>query len=117
MSATGNAVAPFASDFLDMMNSVVTIQAYVANSDPYNLNETLGPSYPAQAYVAYKNHYVRGSQGELVAARGTIYIATSNMITVGDKITLPDGTAPIILNVGALTDETGAVVVMQVDFG
>lgn len=103
------------NDFLDLMPSAITIEA-LTGRDSYNT-----PSYAApvsyRCRCNYKAHFVRGPEGELIPAKGTLWIASSVRIPVTSRITLPDGTQPQILESVAETDETGAILYCRIDFG
>lgn len=102
-------------DWSDLMPGTVTVQTFVSR-DSYG-----GASYASPATydcrVNYKHHDIRRPDGQVVTARGMIWIATSDQIGVDDKVTLPDSTVPEILDSASITDETGAILYTRLDFG
>ena len=103
------------ADFLDLMPSTITVEPFTSR-DSYGA-AVYGTAVSYRAHVFYKNHFVRGTDGELIAARGIIWIATANVISVNDRITLPDGTKPDLLSVGAAQNESGETLYQRVDIG
>lgn len=110
MSASGGI-----SDFLDLMPLTVTVEEFASN-DTFGARTYAVPA-SFRARVVYKNHYVRGPSGELVAASGMIWVATAAIFTDKARVTLPDGQQPQILMVAGVTDETGGILYVRVDFG
>lgn len=103
------------ADFLDLMPLTVTVAPFVSR-DSYGV-ATYGTARPYRARVNYKQHYIRKSEGEMVPARGMVWLATSDAISVNDRVTLPDGTTPLILESNGETDETGDTLYVRLDFG
>lgn len=101
-------------DWLDLMTDSVVVEPFVSRT-------THGvPTYgaardPYAARVNYQVHYVRNADGEQVVARGYAIIATTDTITVKDRITLADGTQPLILIANLETDEAGPLYT-RIDF-
>lgn len=95
----------FADDFLDMMPSSISVGVFGGRSDDGT------PIYATPvSYRCYIDNNVRntiGGDGQLVAARGTVYVDTADVISANDQVTFPDGSVPVILNVNQLSDETG----------
>ena len=56
-----------------------------------------------------KRGTVRGPNGETIPQRGILWVMSTAVIAPTSKITLPDGTAPPILEVDAFPDEVGRV--------
>lgn len=101
-------------DFLDLMPSSVTVQGFLSRTQ-YGVASYASPrSYSAR--VSYKQRLVRAANGEQAVARGSAWLATSDVVTVQDLVTLPDGTVPILLAVNSEPDETGAALYVRLDF-
>lgn len=64
-----------------------------------------GKLYPAR--VVYRGRMVRAANGDQTISRGEVWIAGTPFVGLNDRITLPDGTAPLILSFEMLTDEAG----------
>lgn len=80
------------------------------------------PSYgkgtPYRAHISNKSTMIRGANGELVATKGTVWMATeSKNVSAKDKVVLPDGSIPIILDVNGAADETGLDLYTRLDMG
>ena len=101
------------TDWADLMPEFVTVQ--VAQS----VNDQGAPMYGSpisyRSRVNFQNRMIRNAQGDEVAARGRAWLATTDLIGTRDKILLPDGTTPQILNVGTVPDESGDLYT-QIDF-
>lgn len=97
------------SEFLDFMPDTVSFNAYSSQS------VSGVPTYSAttttyQCRVELKNRKVIDSKGREVMARGRVYLGTSAVIGIKDKITLPSEYLPInppIIAVNVVPDESG----------
>ena len=56
-----------------------------------------------KAYIEWKTHWVRNQAGEMVVAKGMIYIIYSRLLNHTDKIKI-EGVEYVILNLGAGED-------------
>ena len=93
------------ADWLDLMPDTVVVQSF-AGRDQYGVGSYGSPN-GFEARVTYRNRSVTTASGEEVVARGEAWLATVEHITPQDKITLSDGTNPLILSVDRISDETG----------
>jgi hypothetical protein len=95
------------SDFLDLMPDTVTYRA-VTSRDNYGL-PSYGSASSYRARVVYKTLRTTSmSSGQEVLAAGEVWLAgTPSPPDIDDKITLPDGSTPKILNFERFTDEAG----------
>lgn len=93
------------SDWASMMPHTVEVQQRTG------LDAYAKPSYGAavqyRARVVYKNSNVRARDGQVIVARGFVWVNGTPVITVDDRITLPDSTHPPILSVERYPDELG----------
>lgn len=98
------------SEFLDFMASTVTIDAWVSQSVSGVPSYAGAPaSYPA--YIEIKNHLIIDSAGREVMARGKVWLGTTTMPGVKDKLTLPAGYVPLtppIIAVNLADDNLGS---------
>lgn len=92
----------------------------VASLDAY-AKPTYSTAVSIRARVVYKSTIIRTSISTSSAQDGAREIVSSAMITTEatgwkptDRITLPDGTQPIILDVNSFPDETGGIAVEKV---
>ena len=94
------------SDFADMMNDTVTVTPF-SSYDGYG-KPTYGTSvsYP-NSRVRLKVQQIIDFEGNDVIAGGDVRLGSSTIIGVTDKMTLPDGTTPKILNSMSVPDEAG----------
>jgi hypothetical protein len=90
-----------------MMPATVTVAPFVSRTS-YGV-PTYGAAVGYRARVSNKSQLVRNANAEEVVARGNVILATVAPITVSDKVTLPDGTTPLILVVNVESDETGPI--------
>lgn len=96
----------FADLFTDLMPTTVTVELITGRD--YQGKATYGP--PSDPYPARVNNVQRnviGPDGQLVVARGRAWIDTVAPFTVNDRVTLADGSQPILLNVNQVPDENG----------
>jgi hypothetical protein len=103
----------FADDFVDMMADTITVERMTGRADDGVPTYAAPVSYRAR--VNYKTHNVLNAQNQLITARGMMWLDTVDSITVDDRITLPDGSRPVILFSNLNTDETGPAYT-RVDF-
>lgn len=93
------------SDWLDLMPATVTVQRFLGRDSYGKPSFATAVSYRAR--VNNVTRLVRNAEGEQVVARGRAWLATVDPITTQDRVGLPDGTFPIILNVNQVPDESG----------
>lgn len=93
------------SDWLPLMPDTLYHTEFTGRSD-YG-KPTYGSAVSYRCRVVYKTKNVRDKQGNIVVARGTVWIAGTPTISPEDQITLPDGTTPPILSADLFTDDTG----------
>lgn len=104
----------FIDDLLDLMPNTVTVQPFVSR-DSYGA-ASYGSPVSYRARVNYKTHNILGSDGQLILSNGTIWMACDDPMTADDRVTLDDGSTPVILKVVRETDETGLAVYTRVDW-
>lgn len=92
-------------EWSDLFSSTVTVQAFVSRTSYGEPSYASPASYAAR--IVYKLRDIRRADGQVVTARSEIWLATSDAFSVNDLITLPDGSTPLILDIGGPTDETG----------
>lgn len=97
------------SEWVDMMSDTVTVDAWVSQSVSGVPTYALAPvSY--KCYISMANRLIVDAQGREVISRGRVYLATTALIGVKDKIVLPAGYVPLsppILAVNVFNDELG----------
>lgn len=99
----------FADLFVDMMATTVTVER-LTGRDTYG-NPTYGaPQGPYAARVNNVQRNVIGPDGQMVVAKGRAWLDTVDPFTVNDRVTLADGSKPILLNVNQVPDELGPAV-------
>lgn len=95
------------------MTQTVTVEPFVSR-DTYGA-ATYGTGVDYLARVNFKTHFIRTADAEEAVARGTAWLAADGPIGVNDRITLPDGSQPLILDSNAESDEAGPLYV-RLDF-
>lgn len=97
------------SDWLDMMSDTVTITPFTGRSvsgvPTYN-----GTPWTAPAYIEMKNHLIINHEGREVMAKGRVFMGTTQIPGIEDKVTLPSDYIPVsppILAVNLVNDEGG----------
>lgn len=96
------------TEFLELMPHTITLASITSRSSDgyYKLFHGTARSY--RGLVEQGNTLIRDATGSEVVARTTVYVyTTTGAITVEDRITLPDGTTPAILDVRVFADENG----------
>lgn len=97
------------ADFLDLMTQLVTVEPFISR-DAYGA-PTYGAPTTYRARINAKSHFIRTSDAEQVVARGMAWLAADGPISVNDRITMPDGSQPLILDSNAENDEDGPLYV------
>ena len=95
----------FADEFLDMMPHTVSVERFLGRAD--DGKASFGPPTDYRARVNMKTHNVLNAMNQLVVANGMAWLATVDPIKADDRITLPDGSKPIILVANVTPDENG----------
>lgn len=96
-------------EWLDFMPRTVTIDSYISRSVSGRPNYANNPT-TYQARVEIKNHVVLNKEGDQIIARGRVYLATTDIPTDKDLLTLPAGfvpRTPPIISVNVIDDDQG----------
>ncbi len=95
------------SDWLNLMPDTISYQRVTGRDNYAQPTYGAAQSYPAR--VIYKTIRTTSIQsGQDVIAAGVVWLgAVLQPTDIDDKITLPDGTTPKILNFERFTDESG----------
>jgi hypothetical protein len=106
----------FETEFLDLMTDTVTVNTF-STWDAYGKpsHSTASSSYSARVVKIHK--LVRTPDGTEKLATTLAWIASTGFISPNDKITLPDGTSPVILTADAYPDEDGRFHHIKILFG
>jgi len=96
------------SDWLDLMCSTVTYEA-VASRDDYGKPITYSAPVSYRAFVSNKRSRVvsRVSGTDVMSNGHVILNGIISSISPDDRLTLPDGSTPVLLNWGTANDENG----------
>ena len=96
---------PYISPWLDLMNNTVTVEL-LTGLDPYGVaTYAASATYPAR--VNNSSRRVLNKDGEEVVARGSAIVASPGDIPTNARITLDDGSKPLILSSNSEPDEDG----------
>lgn len=93
--------------FSSMMPSTVTVNA-VQSTDAYGKRVFAGASTSLQCRIQTTRRMVITEDGKEVPVEGTVYVYGTSVVTVNDKLTLPDNTVVPIVSVETRNDDTGA---------
>jgi hypothetical protein len=94
------------AEFAELMVDTVLVAKLSARS-AYG-DRTYGADVSYEARVVVQNKMVRTQQGDEVVSRSHAYIFGAPGITVDDRVTLADGSQPVLLSVEQFPDENGA---------
>ena len=103
-----NILAADVSEWLDLMADTVTVAPW--SSQSASGVPTYGAAVSYTARVEMKNHLIVDAQGREVLARGRVFMATTTVPSVKDKVTLPSRYVPVsppILAVSPASDNLG----------
>ena len=98
----------FMDDFADMFTQTVS-HAGVSSRDTFG-SPTYGSATSYSARVVYKNRRVRDFAGAEVVSTAQAWIKGAPSISPIDRVTLPDGSTPVIASVEKYPDEDGDLV-------
>lgn len=93
-------------DFLELMTQTVAIRPFTGSND-YGEPEH-GTAVEHSARVVDKQTLVRDKNGREVVSTSQTWLFGAPGVTSDDKITLADGSKPVILTVKSYPDENGA---------
>lgn len=93
-------------DFRDLMSSSVVIYE-MSGVDKYGKRGHALTGSIYRARVQPTSRMTRDAEGREVSVVGDVYLYGAPTVTTDHKISLPDGTTPVILGVRVVTDETG----------
>ncbi|MGA9772359.1 MAG: hypothetical protein WBV94_25220 [Blastocatellia bacterium] len=92
-------------ELLKMMPHTVTIEPF-ANQDEYS-KASYGAPATFRCYVDFRPKMIRKIEGQEIVSSAQVYVGGVSGATVKARITLPDGSQPVILMVNKLSDEGG----------
>lgn len=90
---------------LELMPDVITIARRVS-TDEYT-NPQYGPDETYQARVEFKPRVLQGTEGQTLVASGRAILGVPIPVGLFDKLTLPDGKSPTLLQVQSSPDTVG----------
>jgi hypothetical protein len=99
----------FDNRWLEMMPDTITINAGTA-IDKYGKRTYGGSTQSIRCRLVQDTQLVKTADGQDILSAGkAICSAAYTSITLGDKITLPDGKTPVIVKLNTVSDTVGAV--------
>jgi hypothetical protein len=98
-------MSPTINAFSDLMNQAISWEARTG-TDEYGQG-VYAAAQSLQCRVVGKNRLTRSVDGTEAVSTTTIYVLGDYGIQTVDRITLPDGTKPTIINVRTYPDENG----------
>ena len=97
----------FDSTFLEMMPDTITFNAGSA-IDKYGKRTYGGTVTSARGRVVYESRLMKDTEGQDILSTGRVYLyGPYASLTLGDKITLPNSTSPVIVGVETKKDTGG----------
>ncbi len=93
-------------DLLELLQQTVAIEPWSGNNAYGEARYGPGASYPAR--VQEKVKMIRNAKGQEVVSTAQVYLDGVVPVTVKDRITLPNGTQPLIQAITSSPDETGS---------
>lgn len=94
------------SAFLEMMPDTITFNASTA-TDKYGKKTFGGQNISVRARIVDDTILIKNDQGQDIVASGKVYLyGDYSTLTLGHKITLPDGSTPVILKLDSKNDTT-----------
>jgi hypothetical protein len=94
------------AEFLDMMPHLITFEPNVG-TNLYS-KPSYGSPQTVRGRVVYGAQKTTNEGGQEVVARGKVTVGATLGLTPKYRMTLPDGTQPVIINVDRYPDEYGA---------
>lgn len=95
------------SAFLEMMPDTVSFYAE-SSKDKYAKATFSGTATSVRGRIIFEQNLVKNEQGEDVVTGGRVYLyGDYSTLTLGHKITLPNGNSPIIVSVESKKDTAG----------
>lgn len=99
----------FDTRFLEMMSDTITINAGTA-IDKYGKRTYGGSNQSIQCRVIMDTQLIKDTEGQDIVSVGrAILSGVYSSLSLGDKITLPDGKTPVIIKINTVSDIGGAV--------
>ena len=95
------------SDYLELMPDTITITPSSA-TDMYGKRTYGGTPTTTRGRTSNKQELLRDAAGREIVTTGRFYCYGNPTVSIGDRLTLPDGSTPIILSIDTNVDETGA---------
>ena len=97
---------PIARDFFVMMPHTVTVFAS-STLDKYGKQSYSASGVAHQCRLIWDSRMVRTTDGREILEAGRAIVYGMATVDVNDRITLPDGTSPLVTSVSKLKDEFG----------
>jgi len=94
------------ASFLELMPSSVDVKA-VTSTDAYGLVTYSGSATTTRCRIMQTGRVVKSADNRDVFEVGTVIFYGTPTVTVNSKMTLPDGSVPLILSVHVHNDEDG----------
>lgn len=100
-------MSPLAEELVDLMNDTVVLEPVSGPPDKFN-NFTFGPAVEVDCYLVRSNKRALNRSGrELISTVQAILADPDLTVTADDRLTLPDGSQPAIIEVHSASDEEG----------
>jgi hypothetical protein len=99
-------MATIEREFLELMHQEITYER-MTGRNAIGGDPSFGPPQTARARVVHHQRLVVASDGQEKMSRTTAWIFGTPGLTADDRVTLPDGSQPFIINIERFPDEKG----------
>jgi len=99
-------MATIEREFLELMHQEISYEK-MTGREPIGGDPSFGPVQKARARVVEHQRLVVDPEGQERMSHTTAWIFGTPGLTVDDRVTLPDGSQPFIINIERFPDEKG----------
>ena len=97
----------FEDDFLDCMPHEIKVKTASTASDRYNRAGAVTAASTYACLIQYESKMVRGFDGTDKLSTHNALVNCTGSIQPYDTVTLPDGTAPVMISIATKSDNDG----------
>lgn len=102
------------SELSDLMLDEIVLEPVVGGPDKYN-NFTYGPAVTVRCQLSRTNKRALDRRGRELTSTAQMILATPELVvTTDDRLTMPDGTQPAIIEVLSTPDSDGSPYYLEV---
>ena len=100
---------PTVNEWADLMPHTVVIEPWTGYTGGGS-GSTFGTGVSSSCRIQMKNHLVVAKDGKVITARGSVFLLSTSLPGVKDRVTLPAGYVPLqppLIDVKSQDDESG----------